>query len=480
MSNIVISYRRSSSDAIAGRIRDKLAAHYGDKSVFMDVDDIPYGIDFREHIDGVLKEGDIVAAIVGPKWLGQRKGRPARIMDLADPVRVEIETALRRKIAVVPILVDGASMPKPEELPDAIQQFAYHNAATVDAGRDFHQHMDRLIRSMDQLVGPRTAAEPAPIPQPVRPAKRRMAWAAATAAAAAVLVAGVLQFQPGLFDRFSGPVKVTTRAVEPAGLPRTASSPDSGRSTASMAANLGKRVALVIGNADYRSVPALPKTAADALAVSDLLRALDFSVITRTNIGLREFGNALLAFADEAAKAEIAAIYYAGHAIEMSGVNYLLPVDVSAKDDRELIAGAITLDRIHSSVEGAKNLTLILLDACRNNPFAPPAAGTRSVALASEQPTRGLAANALKHVDHGLQNTLVVYAAKAGSVALDGDGVNSPFATALLNHLGTPGVDIRILLGRVRDEVVRITNGRQEPFVYGSLGGDVVALARPK
>src|SRR4051794_27771290 len=183
MSKIVISYRRSSYDAIVGRIRDKLVGHYGDDAVYMDVDNIPYGIDFRQHINKALSEGDVVVAIIGPKWLGPIRGRKARIFDDADPVRVEIEIALSRGIAVVPILVDGARMPKATDLPDSISQLAYHNAATVDAGRDFHQHMERVIRSMELVVdkAPDKASKPL-----VR--KRLVAAASAFAGALALAV----------------------------------------------------------------------------------------------------------------------------------------------------------------------------------------------------------------------------------------------------------------------------------------------------
>jgi hypothetical protein len=149
---IIISYRRSSYDAMAGRIRDKLAVHYGNDVVYMDVDNIPFGIDFREHINQALSEADVLVAIIGHKWLGQRKGQQARLFDTADPVRVEIETALERGIPIVPILVEGATMPKPEDLPHIISKLAFHNAASVDDGRDFHQHMERVIRSLDSLL----------------------------------------------------------------------------------------------------------------------------------------------------------------------------------------------------------------------------------------------------------------------------------------------------------------------------------------
>ena len=153
MPKITISYRRADSDAIAGRIRDRLAGHYGEASVFMDIDNIPFGIDFREHIKTELAQTDVLVAVVGPKWLGRPgEGGRMRIAEESDPVRIEIETALQRGIPVVPVLVHGATIPSTGELPDSIKSFAFYNAAEVDTGRDFHPHMDRLIRSMDRVT----------------------------------------------------------------------------------------------------------------------------------------------------------------------------------------------------------------------------------------------------------------------------------------------------------------------------------------
>jgi hypothetical protein len=154
MSKIIISYRRADSAAISGRIFDRLASHYGDDAVFMDVDKIPFGTDFREHIRKVLLEGDILLAVIGPNWLGKGADGTSRIKDEADPVRVEIETALRQKTRMIPVLVDGAAMPSTADLPDALRDLAYLNAAPLDVGRDFRTHMDRLIRSIDEVLGP--------------------------------------------------------------------------------------------------------------------------------------------------------------------------------------------------------------------------------------------------------------------------------------------------------------------------------------
>lgn len=152
MAKIILSYRRADSDAIAGRIRDKLASHYGDNSVFMDIDSIPFGFDFREHVKTALLENDILIAVIGPKWIGSNSDNRTRINEETDPVRIEVETALQRDIPVVPVLVGGANMPSPTELPDGLKNLAFRNAAQIDAGRDFHQHMERLIRSMDRIL----------------------------------------------------------------------------------------------------------------------------------------------------------------------------------------------------------------------------------------------------------------------------------------------------------------------------------------
>lgn len=152
MPRIIISYRRSDAAAIAGRIFDRLVAHFGKNAVFMDVDNIPFGIDFREHINKALGEIDILLVVIGPKWIGADRHGRVRINEADDPVRIEVEAALGRDIPVVPVLVDGTTMPGLSELPESLSELSYRNAAEVDTGRDFHPHMDRLIRSMDKIL----------------------------------------------------------------------------------------------------------------------------------------------------------------------------------------------------------------------------------------------------------------------------------------------------------------------------------------
>jgi len=166
MSRIIISYRRADSAATAGRIFDRLTSHYGDDAVFMDVDKIPFGTDFRQHIRKVFADSDVLLAVIGPSWLGKASDGTCRVKDEADPVRVEIETALRQKTPIIPVLVDGANMPSVADLPDALRDFAYLNAAPIDVGRDFRAHMERLIRSIDEMLGPTR-------PVPAQAGKRR-------------------------------------------------------------------------------------------------------------------------------------------------------------------------------------------------------------------------------------------------------------------------------------------------------------------
>jgi uncharacterized caspase-like protein len=229
-----------------------------------------------------------------------------------------------------------------------------------------------------------------------------------------------------------------------------------------------KRVALVLGNSAYQNVAPLANPANDAALIAQTLKDAGFDVVdARYNLPALETRRALREFADRAQDADIALVYYAGHGIEVDGQNYLVPVDAKLERDTDIFDEGFSLDRIMLAVEPAKQLRLVILDACRDNPFAKSmkrTVATRAVGL-------GLA-----KVEPTSPNTLIAYSAKAGSTAQDGAGKDSPFTIALAKHLTTPGLDVRKAFGFVRDDVLKITGNRQEPFVYGSLGGEDVAL----
>jgi formylglycine-generating enzyme required for sulfatase activity len=152
VAKIIISYRRSDSDVFAGRVRDRIAGDFGEDSVFIDVDDIPFGKDFRVYIQEALAKAAAVVVVVGPRWIGTGKGGRSRIMDDTDPVRIEVETALSKGIPIIPILVGQAIMPKPGQLPESLQNFAFINAARVDTGRDFHRDLNRVVASINTIL----------------------------------------------------------------------------------------------------------------------------------------------------------------------------------------------------------------------------------------------------------------------------------------------------------------------------------------
>jgi uncharacterized protein YecT (DUF1311 family) len=155
MAKIAISYRRLDSQDITGRIFDRLAQAYGKSTVFRDIDSILPGIDFRIQIDAALKATDVLLVIVGPHWLGRSDGAASRMDNEADPVRIEVETALKRDIPIIPVLVSGMKMPEPAELPESLRDFAFRHAVTVDGGRDFDHHIDGLIRALNQFFAAR-------------------------------------------------------------------------------------------------------------------------------------------------------------------------------------------------------------------------------------------------------------------------------------------------------------------------------------
>src|SRR3954451_21817591 len=235
------------------------------------------------------------------------------------------------------------------------------------------------------------------------------------------------------------------------------------------AAAAERRVALVIGNSAYKNASSLPNTINDSTAIAALFKSVGFEVvISRNDLGVVDFKRSVREFLITAENAGMAVVYYAGHGIEISGTNYLVPVDARLSRDYDVDDEAVSLDRIIWALQSVRRLRLILLDACRDNPFAAK--------LRSAGSSRATSRGGLAKIEEVSADTLVAYAAKAGSISYDGDGINSPYATALIRHLPAPGLDIRIALGRVRDDVVAMTGGRQEPFIYGSLGGATIPL----
>ena len=228
-----------------------------------------------------------------------------------------------------------------------------------------------------------------------------------------------------------------------------------------------RRVALVIGNSKYVEAGNLPNATNDARAVSAAFKKLGFEDVQMALDGdLKSMQSALATFARKADGADLALVYYSGHGIEVDGRNYLLPVDAKLVDAADVDFEAVPLDLAVAAADRAKSTKIIVLDACRNNPFR-----ARMVRRQSRRSIgQGLAPVA------PATGTLIAYAAKGGTEADDGpSGGNSPFTQAFLKYVMEPQIEVRLLFGKIRDDVVRVT-GRQEPFIYGSLGGEEVFL----
>ena len=232
----------------------------------------------------------------------------------------------------------------------------------------------------------------------------------------------------------------------------------------------GRRVALVIGNSAYRAVGLLPNPANDAELVGAALRQAGIEVTIDHDLDREGMIAALRAFTRKANAADWAVIYYAGHGLEVGGTNYLIPVDAKLETDLDVSDEAISLERMMAAIQGARRLKLVVLDACRNNPFARQ----MKVTVANRSIGRGLAPA------EPTGATLVAYAAKEGTTAQDGDSGDSPFALSFAKRVVEPGVEINIVFRYVRKDVLESTNNEQEPFVYGSLPPDNFYFVAPK
>ncbi|MEM9781507.1 MAG: caspase family protein [Pseudomonadota bacterium] len=223
-----------------------------------------------------------------------------------------------------------------------------------------------------------------------------------------------------------------------------------------------ERVGLVIGNAAYQAASTLKNPPNDAERVAIALEAAGFQVERRFDQSLGELKRALRDFSARARGADSAVVYYAGHGIEIDKQNYLVPVDARLEVDTDVDYEALPLELVARAVEGAERLSLVIVDACRDNPFRT----TMTRTLGTRSMGRGLSAV------EPAGNTLIAYAAREGTLAMDGIGENSPYADALAEALLEPGLEIGKLFRRVRDRVLAETDGVQEPFLYGSLSAD--------
>ncbi len=233
----------------------------------------------------------------------------------------------------------------------------------------------------------------------------------------------------------------------------------------------GRRVALVIGNSGYKAVTELPNPRNDAAVVAAELTRLGFEVIEKHDLGVAAMRRVLGEFEDKTAGAEWAFVYYAGHGMELDGRNWLVPVDAQLARATDAPDEAVPLERVLDRLTAATKLRVVILDACRNNPFLSRMVMSR---VSTRAVARGLTAVEPSHGE------VVFYAARDGNVASDGKDANSPFATALVKHMDEDGIELGRFFRRVTSSVLAATNNQQEPFVYGRIPDEDFFFKPPK
>jgi uncharacterized caspase-like protein len=245
-------------------------------------------------------------------------------------------------------------------------------------------------------------------------------------------------------------------------------------SSATISANpvIGRRVALVVGNSDYKNSARLANPASDARAMAEVFRALGFDEVHEyKDLEKQGLLAAFKKFGDVATSADWAVVYYAGHGLEVAGTNYFVPIDAKLEKEADTEDEAVPVKRLFDRLGDVKGIKIVILDACRDNPLA-----ARSLRRGG---TRGGGSRGLASMP-GESGTLIALAADPGMPAYDGEGVHSPYAQALLKHITEPNLEIRMMFGKVYDTMRETMSGKQEPWIQAKLSGQVSYQFRPK
>jgi tetratricopeptide (TPR) repeat protein len=303
--------------------------------------------------------------------------------------------------------------------------------------------------------------QPVHAPQDARPAATPAPRATPVAAPATVPAIVPLQnpAKPAAPAAAAQPQPTVTAAV-PSTAPAAGAHPKA-------AADSGYRLALVIGNGAYVNATALPNPTNDARAVAKLLKDMGFEVIEGTDLDRTAMERNIREFLRKAPSARVTMLFYAGHGMQVDGKNFLVPVDAKLTAPSDLGFETIELDKILAGLDDEARANIVILDACRDNPLARSFASRLGATRSSAVPS-GLAG--YPAVGTG---TLIAFATAPGQTALDGRDANSPFTSALIKYMRTPGLEVNQMLTRVRVEVAANTANKQIPWANSSLLGDV-------
>jgi uncharacterized caspase-like protein len=230
----------------------------------------------------------------------------------------------------------------------------------------------------------------------------------------------------------------------------------------------GKRVALVIGNSAYENANPLPNPTRDAKAIAIALKGLGFEVIEGQDLNLANMQGKLKDFAQKAANADVALFYYAGHGMQVGDKNYLIPTDAALKEATAVDFELIDVNKAVLQYLGGDDRTgIIILDSCRDNPLS------RSFSRSFGKTRSGAVAQGMAPMSADEGGLIIAFATAPGDVAEDGEGQNSPFTTALIKHMATPGIELEQMMKRVKKDVYTATNKRQQPWVNSALRDEI-------
>ena len=462
MAGIFINYRRDDAPGVAGRLFDRLSKNFSPREIFMDVDAMRPGLDFVKQLDEQVSKCDVVLAVIGPGWLNAVDEKGRRKLDLPrDYVRIELASALRREIPVIPLLVNGTAMPFEEDLPEELKSLPNRHALELRHTR-FAADSDAVIRALNDIM-------------PRRGRLRRITQGVAAALVLLSLAGGVGWWR---MAHPAMPMEAVTKQASnlPSGPERPVAAPGTQQANAaaapavvasapapkvaqnapsSTAATNAPRVALVIGNARYPDANSPLKTPInDSRLVANALKQAGFAVTQGENLTGQAMRQTFDQFFDSVKTGSIALLFFSGYGIQSDHENYLIPIDAQIWTEAEVRRDGLSLVRILDEINhrGAA-VKITLLDASWRNPFERRFR-THSAGLASVDAPPG---------------TLVMYSTSISSAQSDNGGSNSLFVSELLKNVGAPNLTAEEALNRTRMAISAASHNEQVPWISSSL-----------
>jgi hypothetical protein len=483
MAGIFITYRRDDAFGVAGRLSDRLTQSFPRREIFMDVDAMKPGLDFAKQLDEQVAKCDVVLAVIGPGWLNATDDKGRRRIDLPrDYVRIELASALKREIPVIPLLVNGTALPSEEDLPDELKSLSHRHALELRHSR-FSADSETLVTALSEILPGRTRWKPLP------------GAAVLLLLLVALTVAGLLFLRQtgsplqntAVLPPATAPIKkappddkpVQTAALAPAQkaepvLPPAAGATAAPANVTTVVPNLpsvvlaspapatppafaGDKIALVIGNSKYAGMSPAPTVSVnDARRFADGLKRANFDVVTGENLSGPAMGQMLERFYGRIRPGSVVIFFFSGVGIQSNNQTYLIPIDPPIWSEADTRSNGFDLETILKTIDSrGATIKVALLDASRRNPFERRFR-TYYAGLASVNAPIG---------------TLVMYSTALGSVQNEGNNSSegSVFVAELLKNVGVPNLTAEEALNKTRVGIISASRHEQVPYVSSSL-----------